>query len=129
MTDRSLGQERSFQTALIDSHVAAATIAVLLLWSLESVFQALWHWVAYVAKWIFLAVAVLDIPSFSAGRLERLELIISARRFYSALAGFAAARLLSHFLYGVGPLSNLASYRTKIPGWRHDVSAPEKSSD
>ena len=57
--------KRSLRQILDDSHIAAVTIAVLLLWSLDGAFQALWIPVSRAVGFLLTAVAILDIPYFS----------------------------------------------------------------
>jgi hypothetical protein len=103
---------RSLRQILADSHVAAATIAVLLLWSLDAAFLALWEPVSRVLGFLFTAVAILDVPYYSPSvtTLDRLMLITMSAYSYSAAASFLAAWLLSRWVYGVGPLRSLARY-------------------
>ena len=56
---------RSLRQVLADSHIAAATIAVLLLWSIDGAFRALWIPVSRAVEFLFTAVAIFDIPYFS----------------------------------------------------------------
>jgi hypothetical protein len=104
---------RSLRQILADSHVAAATIAVLLLWSLDAAFLALWEPVSRVLGFLFTAVAILDVPYYSPSvtTLDRLMLITMSAYSYSAAASFLAAWLLSRWVYGVDPLRIVPRYR------------------
>jgi hypothetical protein len=113
--------KRCLQEILIDSNVAATTIAVLLLWFMDSVFRGLWPLLGPAVEWLFTAVAIFDIPYFSFTVVERSMLLISAFYFYAAIVSFAAAWILSRWVYGVGPLRSLIAYGNKLPCWRQDV--------
>ena len=52
----------SLRRVLADSHVAAVAIAVLLLWSLDAAFSALWPPVSRALEFVFTGIAILDIP-------------------------------------------------------------------
>jgi hypothetical protein len=97
---------------LADSHVAAVTIAVLMLCSLDGAFRALWEPVSRVLGFLFTAVAILDIPYFSRSLTlaDRSMLIMASTYAYSAVASFLAACLVSRWVYGVGPIRVLAGY-------------------
>jgi hypothetical protein len=58
--------ERSLRQILADSHVAAVTIALLLLWSFDGAIQALWEPASRAIEFLITAVAIFDIPSHSA---------------------------------------------------------------
>jgi hypothetical protein len=102
----------SLRQTLADSHVAAVTIAVLILWSLDGAFRAAWEPVSHMLAFLFTAVAILDIPYFPrmltpAGRSM---LIMAATYLYGAVVSFAAAWLLSQWVYKAGPIRLLATY-------------------
>ena len=117
----------SLRKALIDSHVAAVIIAVLLFSSLSTAFMALWGFADGVLY--FLAAEAAGKASFADVNLEyatsrmlsealdnlpvRLSLLVSA------LACMLAAWLLSRWTYGVGPLRTLGSYRDKLSRMPH----------
>ena len=108
----------SLRKGLADSHISAVATAVLLVWSLESVFRA--------SYWI-LGTAILYMPYLSvtfgfAGRpnpVERLNLIVTFSYLFRALSSFAAAWLLSHWVYGEGPFHRLTKYRTSLERRSH----------
>lgn len=113
--------KRSVREILADSHVSAVAIAVLLLWSLEWGFQALWDPLFRAVSFLITAVAILDIPYFSRtlSPVDRLTLITTFFYLFSALISFAAACLLSRWVYGVGPLRSLSTYRTRLRRRNH----------
>lgn len=53
------------------SHVAAVAVAVLLLWSMDLAFRALWEPLSRIAEFLFTAIAILDIPYISHGMADR----------------------------------------------------------
>ena len=107
----------SLREVLADSHIAAVAIAVLLFWSLDEVFWALWDPLCRVAAFLFTAIAILDIPYYSPGLSykDRLTLVSTFLYLYSAVISLSAAWLLSHWVYGVGPFRCLSAYRSRLP--------------
>jgi hypothetical protein len=100
----------SLRGVLADSNISAIAIAVLLLWSLEDVFRALWDPLVHAAEFLFTAMAILGIPYYSP-RLtvaDRVMLITTSSYLFSALISFAPAWLLSRWVYGVGPFRSLS---------------------
>ena len=107
--------KHSLRRILADSHVSAVAIAVLLLWSLDSGFRAL-------AVFLITAAAIRGVPYFSI-RLtpaDRLLLVKTLLYLLDALTSLAAAWLLSHWVYGVGPLRSLGRYGTRVTRRNHD---------
>jgi uncharacterized membrane protein len=111
----------SLREVLAASHIAAVAIAVLLLWSLDSVFRALWDPVSRAATFLFTAVAILDVPYYShtLTAADRLTLITTFAYLFSAFIDLTAAWLLSHWTYGVGPIKSLSKYRVRLAGGNH----------
>ncbi len=103
--------KRSLRQVLADSHIAAVTIVVLLLWSLDDAFRALWDPFFRAISFLSTAVAIFDIPSFSRTftTADRLSLITVGAYLYWALVTFFAAWILSRWVYGMGPLRSLTS--------------------
>ena len=117
----------SLRKALIDSHVAAITIAILLFSSLSVAFIALWgpaNGVLY-----FLASEAAGKPHFANLNLdyatrrmlseELTNLPVWLSFLVSALVCILAAWLLSRWTYGVGPLRALGTYRDKLSRKTH----------
>jgi hypothetical protein len=100
----------SLREVLADSHVAAATIAVLLLWSLDFTFHALWNPLVQLAELLATAVAIMGIPFLS----PNLELFLSISYLTGAVFCFSAAWLLARWVFGMGPLHSLSSYRSRL---------------
>ena len=106
----------SLRQILADSHVSAVAIAVLLIWLIDSVFEALWGPILNAASFLFTAVAVLGLPyippifSFS----QRFMLLSIGIFLFNALSSLAIAWLLSRWVYGTGPFRSLKSYGERL---------------
>jgi len=113
--------KRSLRQVLADSHIAAVTIAVLLLWSIDGAFRALWGPVSHAVGFLFTAVAILDIPYFSPTLTlaDRFMLITTSAYLYTAAVTFSAAWLLSRWVYGIGPVRTLTRYCKNPIGRKH----------
>jgi hypothetical protein len=105
---------------LADSHVAAVTIAVLLLGVLDAMCRGLWDPLYDLGAFVFTGIAIWDIPYISPTPTvaDRLMLIITVHFVYSALIGILGAWLLSRWVYGMGPLRSLTACRSKLTGRR-----------
>jgi hypothetical protein len=99
--------KRSLRQNLADSHVAAVMIALLLLWSFDGAFHALWEPASRAIQFLITAIAIFDIPSHSA-TFNRVVLLTAAAYSYGALASFLGAWFLSRWVYGMGPFRSLA---------------------
>lgn len=101
---------------LADSHVAVVAIAVLLLWFLDSTFRALWSPVSEILRYLFTAIAILDIPYISPGISfeNRLALFWSFSYVVAAVTQLAAAWLLARWVYGTGPFATLMVYYSRV---------------
>jgi hypothetical protein len=108
--------KRSLREALAESHVAAITIAALLLWAVDSLFHALWAPLPGVVVYLFTAIAIRDIPYFSypLGAGERSTLILTTSYFLTTTVSLAAAWILSRWIYGLSPLRSLCQYRPRL---------------
>jgi hypothetical protein len=113
--------KRSVRQMLADSHVSAVAIAVLLIWSFDSVLDAFWNPFFTAVTFLVTAVAILGLPyipprlSFS----QRSMLIITCAYLINAICCLAAAWLLSHWVYGKGPLQSLKRYRERLARRSH----------
>ena len=101
---------------LARTHVAAVTVAVLLLWSIDASFRAFWPLLSGVLEYVFTAVAILDIPYFSWTANRRFEVAWTCIYTLSAVMEFCAAWLIARWVFGVGPLSCLGKYRVRLYG-------------
>jgi hypothetical protein len=111
----------SLRQILVDSHVSAVAIAVLLFLSLDSAFWALWLPLSPAANFLFTAMAILDIPyhSRTLTLTDRFSLFIAFSYLFNCFVYLAAARLLSRWVYGMGPLRSLSMYRTRLARRNH----------
>lgn len=111
----------SLREILADTHIAAVAIAVLLLWTLDGTFRALWGPLSSVAGFLFTSVAILDIPYFSPvlSRADRLLVFTTLMYLSSAVISFSTAWLLSRWVFGVAPLRSLSAYRAKLTRRSH----------
>lgn len=103
---------------LADSHVSAIAVALLLVWSLEAVMEALRDPVFYAADYLFTAIGILGIPYSSPGfsRWERIITDTSLEYFYFAIIELMAAWLLSRWAYRTGPFRCLNTYWMRLNG-------------
>ncbi len=111
----------ALREVLATSHVAAVSVAVLFLWSLDLAFRALWFPLSRVLEYLFTAVAILDIP-YIPTRLtvyDRIMMLIPIEYLYGAVFSLAAALLLARWVYGMGPLRSLARYRSRMRWRKH----------
>lgn len=101
-----------------ESHIAGVAILLLIAGSLESVSRALWEPLFRAVNFFITAVAILDIPYFSSTSAftDQRTLIIASVYLYYALVSLVAAWLLSHWVYGVGPLRSLSKYHALLKG-------------
>lgn len=108
----------SLRGILAGSRVAAATIAVLLLWAAAAFVEALWFPVYRILEFVVTAILILDIPYHAPGlnMREQLDLIRSFPYFWSALIALVAAWLLSRWVYGIGPLRALTDVAAGLTG-------------
>ena len=106
---------------LADSHVAAITIAALLMWALDATFRALWDPVYVLGAFVATGIAIWDIPYISPRPTvaDRLMLITTGYFVYCAIVCFLGAWFLSRWIYGMGPLRSLMTYRSKLIGRKH----------
>lgn len=111
----------SLRETLADTHIAAVTVAVLLLWTLDGTFRALWGSLSSVAGFLLTAVAIFDIPYFSPvlSRADRLLLFTTLMYLSSAVISFSTAWLLSRWVFGMGPLRSLGAYRARLTRRSH----------
>ena len=116
----------TFRQMLGRSHVAAISIAMLLMFS---GLCAIREPALCVGAFVGTAVAIGDISRIphSLYPFTRLKLLMSALEFAQALLGFGVAWGLSQWVYGVGPLCCLRSYGNEIRRTAHVRSSKEGS--
>ncbi len=112
----------SLREALVNSHVAAIAIAVLLASALRELFEALLPLGTRIFGFLFTAAAIQEIPYFSPGVTaeDRLVLITVGWNLYMAAIGFSAAWIISKWAYRSGPIEILRSYGRRI-SWRNNA--------
>jgi hypothetical protein len=106
----------SLRGVLIDSHVAAIAIAVLLVWSLEGGFQALCTLLWPVVTYLLTAVAIFGIPYHNFTTEDRYVLVTAVSYLLGALSNLAAAWALAYLVYGLGPMRSLAKHYANLSG-------------
>ncbi|MGC1686374.1 MAG: hypothetical protein WA734_12195 [Candidatus Acidiferrales bacterium] len=107
----TIKMKTSLRQILADSHISAVAIAVLLIWSLDSILEALWGPTLNAANFLFTAVAILGLPHNLPifGFSERFMLLSIGFFLFNAFSCLAAAWLLSRRVYGTGPFRSLKS--------------------
>jgi hypothetical protein len=109
---------KTLRTTLADSHVAAIAIAVLLFGSLESACWALWVPLPAAVSFLLDVATIRNVP-YSATAFDRVSVLVATSWLFYSLAYFAAAELLSRWVYGMGPLRSLSRYRTRLVRRNH----------
>jgi hypothetical protein len=124
--DNANQQENSVKPSLretvANTHIAAVTIAVLLLWSIDDEFHVLWEPIERMATFLFTSVAILDIPYHSPApsMVAQISFLTTGLYMLSALTSFISAWLLSHWVYGVGPIRSLTQTCNQLRKGFHD---------
>jgi hypothetical protein len=103
----------TFRGVLADSHIAAVSIAVLLLRGLESGVKALQGPLFRCADFLVNAVAIRGIP-YGSGTFTLIDLAIPLGYLTEAMTAFAAAWLVSRWVYGLGPFCSLSKCRARL---------------
>lgn len=98
----------SRRKVLADSHVVAVAIAVLLFWSLDSVFSVLCIPLSYAAAVSFRTSDLFHLLA------DRLTIFTAVSYLFNSFVYLAAASLLSHLVFGVGPVKTLSTYRRRF---------------
>jgi hypothetical protein len=118
MTRTEVDVEKNVKPALREilarSHVGAVAIVVLLILSSISLVRAISTPLPDVADYVATAVAILGVPARGFTRADRMTLIAAAGFLIDGWIAFAAAWLLSWWVYGVGPFRSLSLNRTRI---------------
>jgi hypothetical protein len=100
---------------LAESHIAAVTIAFLLLGAMVSTVNGIWSLLLPTVNFLSYVVVTLDIPSLSdaISYSNRVDIALKILYLFYALMGLGAASLLSQWVYGVGPIRCLTQYRDR----------------
>lgn len=111
----------SVRKVLADSHVTAIAIALLLLISFANACRAVWIPLAWALGFVFNAVAIVGVPYYSTSLTiaDRVSLDKRIPDLFTAVLGFAAACLLSAWVYGAGPVPSLRRYHALLRRWAH----------
>jgi cation transporter-like permease len=106
----------SLRKTLVDSHVAAVAIAILIFAFVSQAAFALWGPADRVLLFLIVAGSIRDNPGLAPAPdyLTRQMLLTILTNLLSALMNLAAAWLLSRWVYGTGPLRSLGNYRGKL---------------
>jgi len=97
---------------LRESHAGAAAVALLILWAVGSVVDALRQAAAELSPYVATAIAIRRVPFTSAS--DRLAMLVSAEILAGACIEIALAWLLARWSFGVGPLAALRACGTKL---------------
>ncbi|MGA8290820.1 MAG: hypothetical protein WBF45_19400 [Acidobacteriaceae bacterium] len=106
----------SFRKTLADSHVAAIVLALLLFWPTQAVLQAMREPLIRAVTFIATMIAIRDVPYMSPGMntVDRMMLAALVSTLCRAVLTFAAAGILSHWVYGTSPLYVLRTYCSQL---------------
>lgn len=110
---------------LVESKVAAVSIALLMLWSIDATFEAAWPFISRAGMFVFIAAAIQDIPyhSWQLNAWDRL-LMVEASSYLGPAVGCAlAAMLVSRCIYGSGPFRAMTVCYSKIKGGKKCLAA------
>ncbi len=113
-TNNRPGRPLSIPEVLADSHVAALTIAVLLLGAIETIALAIWPPLYRLLGFVGTAVAIRELPYFGLTVGDRLYLLNAVTYAIFAVSDFVAACLLSRWVYGSGPIRSLADCAARM---------------
>lgn len=113
--------KNSFRKALVDSHIPAVAIAVLIVWSLDSAVRVLSGLWVPVTDYFATVIATLSFPLSPYSFSDRISLDLTLFYLFEAVAAVAAAWLLSRWAFGLGTLRTLSEYRTRLQLRRDDV--------
>jgi len=109
----------SLRTVLADSHIAAAAVAVLLLWSLEVGAEGFSQQFTRATYLVTNALATLNVEHFSTTYTIRIDWLITTLNLCYASVALAVAWLLSRWAYGAGPLRILRGCYARLSGGNH----------
>ena len=108
--------KESVRETLVETHISAVAIAVLLCWSIEWGFLALKGPVLSAFGWVLNAILILGVP-FRSNKFtfsERTLLVTTVSYLFYGLVSFVAAWLLSRWSFGAGPFRSLTKYRAGL---------------
>lgn len=108
--------QRSLREVLADSHVAVATVAILLFWCLVLVFRAVLGPLYEVAVFIIWTVSVGSSPYRPFSELNGFRLLTSLIDLSIACFYFFSAWLLTRKTYRLNPFELLTAYARRLKG-------------
>jgi hypothetical protein len=113
-TDKGL--KPSLKVVLAESHIGLVAILVLLFMALRSCLDASWYPFFSGSESLAHAIANLELPNLSSSWQNstfalRMLWVTTGLQFGYAAAFFLAAKVISQFVYGAGPLRALARFR------------------
>ena len=110
---------KRLRSVLIESHVTATAVAMRLLWSMDLGLRSLWGPIYGGVAFLFMAVAILDIPYWSPAAATR-TLLSSVPDFLAAIMLLVCAWVLARWVHGEGPIRIFNRYRAKLGRNRAD---------
>ncbi len=106
----------SLRKILKNSHIGAVACVVLLWWSLDAACRALWAPFYRASLYVATAIAIWDLPYSKIDVMDKVEFVSALEHFLYAIAYFAAAWMISRWLFGAGPIHSLRTYRVRWTG-------------
>lgn len=103
----------TFRGVLADSHIGEVSIAVLLLRALESGVKALPGPLFRFVDFLVTAVAIRGLP-YGSGTFTFIDLAIPLGYLAETMTAFAAAWLVSRWVYGMGPFHSLSKCYARL---------------
>jgi len=106
---------------LIDSHISAVAIAVLLAWSITYGSLALSYLLVLAGEFLFSLVSDVStwwrdglMPSSGEMLFDRVLFVRALEYLFRTLVVFGAAWIVSRCVYGAGPLHSLSQHRARV---------------
>src|SRR5581483_5919959 len=111
---RCKNMKPSNRIALVESHIPAIAVAILLFWSLDSAVRALGALWLPMTDYLATAVATLSFRD-SYYFTDQMSALVTLAYALEAIAELAAAWLLARWAFGLGPLRVLIGYGARVP--------------
>ena len=111
----------TLREVLADSHIAAVSILLLLVWSLGTAFRAIGPSILSIVDFLITGVAIRDIPYGFGNYTWRywLSQVPTFTQFLNAVVSLRVAWGLSRWLYKVGPCRSLIECRARLARRKH----------
>jgi len=113
--------QTSLRKVLVDSHVAAITIAVLIFIAVGNLYSAIGYPALRGVQFLITAIGESELP-YIPHRLDLgtfFEYLGPLTGLLHAVVAFGGAWLVSHWVYGVGPLRALMNSRETLSRKSH----------